>query len=88
MPQKYAGDRSPDNTGNFTVMMRIIETLLLRGKLGPFACPENGPQNVFSQLGCKRSFIQYNPARRRRNYRPAQYLAPGTPYPQHLALAY
>jgi hypothetical protein len=36
MPQKNAGDRPPDNTGNFTVMMRIIEMLLLHGKFRAF----------------------------------------------------
>jgi hypothetical protein len=51
----------PRSYRELTVMMRIIETLLLRGKLGPFGRAESGSQNVFSQLGCKRSFIQYTP---------------------------
>ena len=75
----------PRSYRELTVMMRIIETLLLRCKLGPFEHAESGLQNVFSQLGCKRSFIQYTPASWLQIYRPAQYLATGTPYPQHLA---
>ena len=34
MPQNFAGDQPPTANGNFKVMMRIIETLLLCGKLG------------------------------------------------------